>query len=212
MWWKRVICSFALIPGSHAFGASDQAFKQPHQQDAPKAVSSLAARQDRKCQKGTMSGSDYCDTCDGWTLAIPNTFVKCQDPVDKTTDDQNNAYQEMNGECRVYADHDPALSAREQEKCQSWCKSQNIEVQDGSTNLCNGFQPATGDPALDNNFFFTFRDAGGKYYEFAQCACDVQLPGLIMDIVLEGIAEAMDAIAEILFVGCRLFAGALELV
>lgn len=44
-----------------------------------------------------------------------------------------------------------------------------------------------------------------------ECKYDLELTGLVLDIILEGIVEAMEAIVPILFIACTLLVGALEL-
>lgn len=139
-------------------------------------------------------------------------LIKCQDSSDKTNDDQNNAYQEQHGECRVYHPLWPdASTGQEQPKCTRWCQGQG-GFEEGDVAACVGFTLQTGDPHFDENFFYSFRDAEGRYYEMGECACDMALAGLVLDVVFEGIAEAMKLIGPILFIACKLFAGIIELV
>lgn len=207
MWWNTIPLFLALVPGSHALDP-DLVPVRPHRD----FVHTLQKRDDDKCGPGTLSGSTYCPTCDGIDVPTPNMFIKCEDPADKTTDEQNNAYQEQHGECRVYHPLWPDVSTdQEQPKCTRYCETQG-GVEDGSVAACVGFTLETGDPHFDENFFYSFRDSEGRYYEIGKCECNMALPGLVLDIVLEGIAEAMEEIAPILFVACTLFVGVLELV
>ena len=178
MQWKRALVSFSLTPGSYAFDSSvDDASRNTR--DRPL---SLIGRAEPKCLEAPMSG--YCDTCGGWVNPVLNTYVKCQSPTDKTTDDQKNAYQEEHGKCRAYTPDQNARSLEEKKKCERYCAKPPNQIPEGSAPLYNGFKPAIGDPLIDNNFFYLFCDSEGRYYEPAECAYDNFLPGLIADVVL----------------------------
>src|SRR5262245_56716264 len=134
MWWRHFALAFALLPGSHALDSS---------------IVPLEGRADEQCVPGSMSGSRYCPPCEGITAPPPNMFIKSQDKADKTTDDQNNAYQEQHGECRVYHPQWGSVSTgQEQPKCERWCKAQGSEGE--GVAACVGFTPKTGDPNFDN--------------------------------------------------------------
>jgi hypothetical protein len=176
------------------------------------SVIPLGARQDQ-CIPGTMTGKKYCPMCEGISAAVPNMFILCQDKSDKKSDDENHASQEKNGECRSYhPQYSDEVREQEQSKCQRSCVAKNKNPEEGAVAACDGFQAATGISQIDNNFFYTFRDALGRYYEPATCNCNLKLPGLILDIVLEGIAKAMEVIGPILFIACKLFMTVLEVV
>ena len=208
MWWNTLLLSLSLLPGSYTLDP----LSLPHTSDDTFSIRHLQKRDDGECIPGTMSGSKYCPTCDGIDAPTPNMFIKCQDSVDKTSDDQNNAYQEEHGECRVYHPQWPDVSKdQEQPKCTRYCQRQ-ASAEEDATAACVGFTPKTGDPQIDDNFFYSFRDAEGRYYEMGKCECSMELAEVVLDIVLEGMAEAMQEIASVLFVACRLFAEALQLV
>ena len=208
MWWNSVLLSLTLLPGSYALDP----LLTPHNSNNTSSNHRLQSRDGDECIPGTLSGSKYCPICDGIDAPTPHMFIKCQDISEKSRDDEVHAYEELHGNCRVYHLQWPEASTdQEQPKCTRYCQGLDGADED-ATAACVGFTLETGDPMFDDNFFYSLRDSEGRYYEMAECQCDMELAVIIADAVIEGIAEGMKAIAPIMFVACKLFAAAIELV